>query len=165
MAKQPDDKHVEVIGWFQPHAPYNWDGMVADPKTGELVKELSLTKQSFVAECDINNIIKDFTQTGFVAHINQHAASGAFVDLPDQIDFQAGLDLVRQASDAFAALPAKLRARFGNDPAQFLDFMHDPKNQQEAIDLGLAIDTRPPSPAPAEPLSGPKAGDPVPAPK
>lgn len=161
-----DDKHVPVIGWFQPHAPYNWDGLVPDAKTGELVKEPSMTKQSFVAECDINNIVREFTTTGQLAHINEKAAMGAFVDLPDTIDFQQGLEIVRQAEASFAQLPAKVRARFGNDPAEFLAFMADPASQEEAIALGLATDTRPPRPAepPAE-QSGPKAAQTPPAPQ
>lgn len=139
-----DDKHIPVIGWFQPHAPYNWDGLVLDKKTGELVKEPSATKQSFVAECDINNIVREFTHTGQVAHINEKAALGAFIDLPDTTDYQQAVELARAGQVAFDQLPAQVRARFGNDPAQFLDFMGDPANQQEAIDLGLAVDNRPP---------------------
>lgn len=152
-----DKQHVPVIGWFQPHQPVDWDGYIADPKTGELVKEPSMTKQSFVAECDINNIVKEFTQTGQVSHVNEKARQGAYVDLPDSMDFQQGLEMVRAAETAFMTLPAQVRARFGNDPAQFLEFFQDPANQEEAIKLGLASDTRPPEPAP-------KAPDPAPAP-
>lgn len=154
MAK--DNEHVKVVGWFQPHAPYNWDGLVPDPKTGELVKEPSMTKQSFVAECDINNIVRDFTQTGQIAHINEKAAQGAYVDLPDTMDFQHGLELVRQAQASFDSLPAQVRARFANNPAEFLAFMGDPANQEEMIKLGLASDTRPPQPPEPPPETPPK---------
>ena len=35
-------------------------------------------------------------------------------------------------------LPAKARARFQNDPQQFMEFMNDEENIAEAIKLGLA---------------------------
>lgn len=154
-------KLPDVIGFYLPgDRSHDWTGLVADSKTGELVKEPSMTKQSFVAECDINNIVKDFTTHGMVTHINEKAAQGAFIDLPDQIDYQASLEIARSAQQAFDALPAQIRKRFDNDPAKFLDFMHDPKSQDEAIALGLAVDTRPPAKAPEEPPAPEKTPEP-----
>lgn len=147
MAKQSDREHEPARGFFHPHAPCNWDGLVPDPKTGELVKELSMTKQSFKEECDINNIIKEFGVTGIARHIREN--EGLFIDLPDALDFQESLNLVAKAQEAFAALPAQVRARFQNDAQAFLEFTADPSNQEEMIKLGLAKDLRPgPEPAP-----------------
>lgn len=163
-------KLPDVIGFYLPgDRRHDWTGEVTDPKTGELVKEPSMTKQSFVAECDINNIVHAFSQTGQIAHINERAAAGAFVDLPDSLDYQQAVELARAGDAAFMALPAQIRARFDNDPARFLDFVEDPANQQELIELGLATDMRPQAP-PAAP-SGPPSNDgapplvPPPAPK
>lgn len=147
MSKQSDREHIPVMGFFHPHAPVNWDGMVPDPKTGELKKEPSMTKQSFKEECDINNIIREFGVTGIATHVRQN--EGLYVDLPDPLDYQQAIDLARGARTAFDALPAQVRARFENDPEQFLSFMADPSNQEEMIKLGLAKDLRPgPEPAP-----------------
>lgn len=164
-------KLPDVIGFYLPgDRRQDWDGLVPDPKTGELVKEPSMTKQSFLAECDINNIVHAFTQTGQIAHINEKAAQGAFVDLPDSIDYQEAIEIARAGETAFMALPAHVRARFDNDPARFLDFIEDPRNQEELIKMGLATDTRPPQAPPAAP-SAPPPNDgapplvPPPAPK
>lgn len=141
------------VGWYRPHDPVDWTGEVLDPRTGELVKEPSMTKQEFKAECDINNIIKSFSVTGIVTHINEKAAQGAYIDLPDPMDFQEALGLVDQATKSFATLPSSVRSRFDNDPTKFLEFMANPDNQDEAIRLGLATDNRPPPPP--EPTPGP----------
>ena len=79
------EKIPTYIGWYRPHAPVNWDGLILDRKTGELVKEPSMTKQEFVAECDINNVIRSYQVTGIMAHLNERAAQGMFMDLPDPI--------------------------------------------------------------------------------
>lgn len=135
--------------FYRPHKRVTIDFTEVDLKTGELKPVPSLTKQSFVAECDINNILKQYQQTGVVKHINQKAEQGMYVDLPDELDFQASLETVRQATLAFDSLPSSVRSRFENDPSQFLEFMSNPANQDEMIKLGLATDTRP-SPKPPE---------------
>lgn len=147
------------IGWYRPHEPVNWDGLVPDPKTGELIKEPSMTKQSFMAECDINNIIKAFSTTGQIAHINEKAAQGAYIDLPDAMEFQEALHLSMAAQASFDTLPSGIRARFENDPAQFLEFMADPRNGPEMVKLGLATE-RAQAPSTSE-----NAQSPTPVPK
>lgn len=133
------------IGWYREHAPVNWDGMIKDPKTGKLVKEPSMTKQEFKAECDINNIIKAYQVTGIISHMNTKAQEGAFIDLPDPIDFQESLAIVANAQMAFAALPSSIRNQFENDPERFLAYVQDPANKEQLITWGLAKDTRPAS--------------------
>lgn len=146
------------VGWYRPHDPVNWDGMIKDPKTGKLVKEPSMTKQEFVPECDIHNILKQFSATGIITHMNTKSQEGSFVDLPDPIDFQESLALVEAARNSFAALPSSIRSQFSNNPEEFLAYVQDPANQQQLIDWGLATDNRPP-----EPLPAPPAPPPVPA--
>jgi phage internal scaffolding protein len=144
-------KLPDVIGFYLPGDRRNdQDNLVEDPKTGELVELPSMTKQSFKAECDINNIVRDFTPQYMAELTMMNLQSGKYQDLPDQTDYQMALEQLRQTDEAFASLPAKIRARFDNDPAQFLEFFQNPDNQQEMIDLGLAFDTRPPPP-PEEP--------------
>lgn len=137
------EKIPTYVGWYQPHRSVDWTGEVLDLKTGELVKEPSMTKQSFKDECDINNIVKAFQVTGIIAHINEKAAQGAYIDLPSALDYQESLNIALAAQASFDTLPASVRSRFDNDPAQFLEFMADPQNQDEMITLGLAKDTRP----------------------
>lgn len=156
-------KLPDVIGFYMPgDRRDDWSGEITDPKTGELVKEPSMTKQSFVAECDINNIIKEFTPQGLAALSLATMTGPGFEELPDAIDYQAALEIARSAEGVFAQLPAQVRKRFDNDPQAFLAFMGDPGNQDEMISLGLARDTRPPKvletpPAPPKGEEPPKA--------
>lgn len=150
-----------IYGHYLPHKRITYDNEVIDPKTGELVKLPSMTKQEFVKQCDINNIIKEFSLTGQINHINAQAAQGRFLDLPDDLDFQSSLHTVKAAQDAFQALPAAIRNRFHGDPAEFMAFCGNPSNAAELIELGIR--ERPPRKDPAkaptpEPASTPAPG-------
>lgn len=150
------------IGFYQPtDRSTDYTGELVNPVTGEVYKPVPRTKQSHMRECDINNIIKDFKVTGQIAHMNTAARNGAYVDLPDQIDFQQSLEVVRSATTSFSTLPSKVRERFGNDPGAFLAFMADPRNNQEIIEMGLATAPEPATP-PASPTAAP-AATPAPA--
>lgn len=102
----------------------------------------SRAKQSFKEECDINNILAQFKRTGIVRHITQRQA--LYMDLPSDIDLQTSLAIVRKADKAFSELPAKVRDRFGNDPARLLAALQDPRMTDELRDLGLLKPVRPP---------------------
>lgn len=92
------------------------------------------TKQSFKAECDIKNIMKRFEKTGQVAHLARNP--GAYMDLPEESDYQEAMNIVLQAERAFAALPSKVRQRFDNDPRVFLEFV-DLGDRAALAELGL----------------------------
>lgn len=147
--------YENLVGFYIPveQGPTNWTGLIPTGrilKTGEveMVKEPSMTKQEFKAECDINNIVKEYQLSGQIKHINEQAAKGMYADLPDSVDFQESVNLVNAAQASFDSLPAHTRARFNNSAFEFLQFFNDPANQEEAIRLGLAVDNRPPQPAP-----------------
>lgn len=95
----------------------------------------SLTHQSFKDECDINNIVKKYKRTGIVTHVTSKVSR--YDDLSDVPTFHEAMNIVASATQEFEQLPAALRKRFANDPAQFLDFVHDPKNVPEMRELGL----------------------------
>jgi len=123
----------------------------------------SLTRQEFVEECDVNNILTRFKQTGDVNLLNlteRKAMYGDFTGLPDS--YHSALNYVKGAEQAFLTIPADVRARFDNDPQKLLNFMSDPKNCDELVSLGLvkAPETPPTGPkGPAEPSSGPRDPD------
>lgn len=133
-------------GFARPHARVSFDGLLFNSQTGEFEKPKTRTKQSFKDECDINNILKQYSATGIVRHIRQEQPR--YADLPDDVDFQTAMNTVIQAESAFASLPSKVRNRFHNDPAEFLAFMADPKNLEEMYSLGLA--NRPPGDPPPQ---------------
>jgi phage internal scaffolding protein len=97
---------------------------------------LSLTKQSFKQECDVNNILKNYNKTGVMP---ENFNPGEYRDL-DGTDYQEYMQTVASANSMFEELPSALRKRFKNDPAQLLSFVHDDKNVAEALKLGLLRD-------------------------
>lgn len=99
-------------------------------------KDEPRTQQSSRDECDINSIVAKCLRG---ADLSLFARSdvpqyGDFTNLPD---YRTSLLMVNMARDMFMALPAELRFRFANDPAQLLDFLDDEKNRDEARKLGL----------------------------
>lgn len=100
----------------------------------------SRTKQSFRDECDVNQIMKRFKNSMGVDYLSRFNGyvDGQFGDFTGVVDYRSAIDQIRQARGVFDALPAKVRARFQNDPAAFLDFVQDPKNGDELVSLGLA---------------------------
>lgn len=105
----------------------------------------SLTQQHFAADADLNTIVERFGITDGsmpVAHLDPQAF-GDFSDVPD---LKEALDIVRRAQTNFAALPAKLRERFHNDPAALWNFVQNPDNDDESVRLGLVRRADPPTP-------------------
>lgn len=118
--------------------------------------EKSRTKQSQSDECDINKLMAKYQHTGQLTHINRSIASyGDFSTTDDYLS--ASLKLMA-ADRAFAELPAPIRAKFANNPKNFVAFVEDGDNYEEAFKMGL-IDpeaipvprTQPPEEIPPEP--------------
>lgn len=113
-----------------------------------------VTRQSMREECDINMILKRYQKSGMMAHVNAHTPE--YLDVSDVGDYRTAVERVERTALFFAGLPAKVRTRFGNDPAAFLDFMTDPGSEAEAIELGLVPKRKEeppvvPAPAPVVP--------------
>lgn len=134
--------------FYRPHKRVTFDNEYIDPVTGEVAKMPSMTKQEFKFESDINNVIKQFKPHHMAEMLRANMAAGNYADLPDSIDYQEALHLTAEAERAFMTVPSKVRERFGHDPAVFLAFTQDPKNQEELRVLGLA----PPLPSPVPPV-------------
>lgn len=96
----------------------------------------SLTKQSMSDDCDINAIMARFEKTGVLTSVNE--SSPRYGEYADVVDYDESLRIVMDAQEAFADLPAKVRAKFENDPGQFLDFVGNPANAEEMVTLGLS---------------------------
>lgn len=95
----------------------------------------SRTRQEFKDEADINVIMSRYQATGLPpGYVNQ--AEPQYGDIT-QIDYMSSLNTVRAATEAFQALPARLRDRFSNDPSNFISFVNDEGNRAEAEKLGL----------------------------
>lgn len=96
----------------------------------------SRTKQSFLAECDINRIMKKYQKGEIVTHVNKFP--GGYGDFIAPPDYHEAMNKVIAAQAMFGSLPSSVRSRFANDPGLFLAFVGDPKNTAELISMGLA---------------------------
>lgn len=95
---------------------------------------LGRTKQAFKDECNINTIINRFLRTGVMDFAQKNQARYGDVT---GIEYQSAMNTVAAAKSLFNELPAQLRDRFDNEPALFLDFVQDKRNEEEARELGL----------------------------
>jgi phage internal scaffolding protein len=96
----------------------------------------SRTHQSFKDECDINRIVESGRKGKQILHIN--SAMGDYIDTISIGDYQSSLNLVISANERFESLPATIRDRFANSPAEFIKFVGNPSNVDEMVKLGLA---------------------------
>ncbi len=94
----------------------------------------SRTKQEFKDECDVNLIVDAFTR-GAPLPVQIH--QGQFVDVSELGDYKTAVDTLMAADDVFAKLPGAVKDAVGNSPAGFLDFVNDPENADEMVQLGL----------------------------
>jgi phage internal scaffolding protein len=129
--------------------------------------ENSLTRQEFKDECDINHIMARYQSTGELPRLNQGTAQ--FLDVSASLQFQDSMNFIAEAQSMFNELPSRIRDRFYNDPAQFLDFCSNPKNTVELASMGLLTPeathaalnpSTPSSPTPTPPKSSTKAPEP-----
>jgi len=113
---------------------YNYDTNAASNASGLVCEEPTRTQQHHKEECDINVILERFGKTG---QLPINAISGTYGDFSGVHDYHTALNTLIAAESEFDALPAKIRAKFANEPANLIEFLNDPKNKNEAIELGL----------------------------
>lgn len=101
---------------------------------GTVNEEPTLTQQQYKESSDVNNIIKQYSETGVLPTHNKVAQ---FLDVSNIADYQQSLQTVFEAQKAFDSLPSHVRTRFENDPNKLLDFMSQTDNYDEALSLGL----------------------------
>jgi phage internal scaffolding protein len=108
-----------------------------------------------------------YHSTGELPRLNQGTAQ--FLDVSASLQFQDSMNFIAEAQSMFNELPSRIRDRFYNDPAQFLDFCSNPKNTVELASMGLLTPeathaalnpSTPSSPTPTPPKSSTKAPEP-----
>lgn len=115
----------------------------------------SRTKQEFKMECDINEVIRRWTKTGILPPPRAPEKYGDFTEVND---YQSAINHVKEADQAFSELPAHMRSRFNNSPAELLEFLQDDANGPEAVELGIIPapgQPAPPAPTPPQPEGEP----------
>lgn len=98
--------------------------------------EPTRTQQHMKDMCDINSILKRYRANGELPSLIKD--NPQFGDFSNVKDYQESLNIVLHANEQFAALSSHVREKFKNDPAEFLQFVSDPKNGEELVKMGLA---------------------------
>ncbi|QCQ85090.1 internal scaffolding protein [Blackfly microvirus SF02] len=125
-----DDPSDNIVFWTDPGA------------------DEDLVQHSMQAECDINTIMARYSSTGDLTHVKESAAE--YGDFYDVSDYKTGQDRLIAVQALFMELPATLRDKLNNDPAQFIEYATDEKNIEELRSLGLA---EPLPPTPVAPIT------------
>ncbi len=115
---------------------------VTGEKPGIKFDQPSQTLQSFKNDADINCIIARFENTGVLVDptvpVSRTPQFGDYSSMPS---YQEAQNVIVAANNAFNDLSAKIRERFGNDPAAYFDFVQSLKegseDYAEAIRLGI----------------------------
>ena len=84
-----------------------------------------LTEQSHKDSCDINLILRDYARTGFMRHALNN--QGRYDDVT-AVDYQEAMITVANVKSLFEGLPSEVRKEFNGDPANFLNYVQDPRN-------------------------------------
>lgn len=128
----------------------------------------TMTEQAHAKDTDINYILKNYTRTGMIKHAKDHA--GYYDDIDGQT-YHEMLNTVMEARNTFMEMPSAIRNKFNNDPGQFMDFVQNPDNIDEMVEMGILVGNDglkadgTPSGAPTETdHNGDGIPDPVPAP-
>lgn len=113
---------------------YNYDMNKAGDESALECKDPTKTQQHMADETDINVIVRRYTATGELPNRSQPPMSGDFTDAGGM---QEAMDLVVRARMAFMEQPAEIRARFNNDPVQFVEFCSDERNRDDMRRMGM----------------------------
>lgn len=129
--------------------PTTYNPARANELTGLVCNDPSLTQQNGKDQADINFIVNQFLKTGMLPQIPMPPSLEEFGEI---FDFQSAMDTLNEANRSFMALDAEIRGRFLNDPARFVQFVHDKIQEGESgledlRKMNLAV---PKTPAPAE---------------
>ena len=104
-------------------------------------KEPSMTQQQFKDECDINRIMDRYLKTGVLSDPLDRRGTPKYGDYAEIGDYMEHMNKVVEANEMFEALPASIRKRFNNNPAELVEFVMDVNNRAEAERLGLVEKT------------------------
>lgn len=100
----------------------------------------SCTKQEFVKDCDIKNLVRKHLAQGTIqslAVVNPKE----FGTFDQEFDYAQAMTMIGRARAQFDSLPVEIRNKLGNDPRKLLAYVHKPDEElisrREALKYGL----------------------------
>lgn len=113
-----------------------------------------LTQQHHAVDTNINTIVNRMIG----GHLpSQNVKQPFFADISGVGTFHEMQNFICKVNQNFMRLPAKIRARFKNDPRNLVEFLQDDTNRREAEALGLTAQK---AKEPKEPSAAPNADAP-----
>lgn len=99
----------------------------------------TLCLQYQVTETSIERLVKLANQNP--AYLNSFYSGledrePQYGECPSPLDYQDALEIIARGEEAFYDLPPEVRVKFSN-PVEFLTWLEDPANYDEANELGL----------------------------
>lgn len=98
---------------------------------------ISMTQQQFKDECDINNILRRYSEYGTCDHVMRK--EGRYVDCSDITakTFQEHLDFMMDFEEHFDTLPEKVKEYFDDDPTMLMEYLADERHYDKLAELGV----------------------------
>lgn len=127
----------------------------------DLSSENPKTEQHHRDHVSTQFIMNKAAKTGMMQHVRQEAPT--YSELPPRMHYQDAMNLIAAARSTFESIPAITREKFDNDPAQFLDFINNPENREQMLEMGFTDDHLPPPEPEPEPEPEPTP-EPIPSP-
>ena len=127
------DENGEIHNVFL-RTPYNYNTDNVSRETALTCETETKTQQQFKDEVDINTIVERFGVTGEMPEMREWPTQEEYLNV---FNYQEAMNITVKARETFMLMPAKLRARFQNDPQEFLQYMENSENIEESIKLGL----------------------------
>lgn len=99
------------------------------------------TDQTQKKMCDVNEITSKYIKANgkhrFESWMRSNPNAGTYTDIVQANSLMEAFEIVKTATDMFNALPSAAREKFKNDPLVLEQWLADPKNNDEAVALGL----------------------------
>ena len=124
MAQKPVENVIQFNNAYSPSR-----------KVQMIPKGESLTEQHHAESLDVHNVIKKYDRTGILSNVQKGKAM--YGDFTKVNEYQDALDLVNNSKSLFNELPSDIREKFSNNAGEFFEWITNPANNSEAIELGL----------------------------
>lgn len=122
------------------------DATAVDPGTE------MLTQQHLKEEVDVNNIVRRFG----LSELPRWSREGVYGDFTGISDYESAREKIASVDRAFMSLPADIRDRFRNDPAELVRFAESVSEDEFEAAMAPEASSEPAAPAPAAaPVSNP----------
>lgn len=107
-------------------------------KVGTVFPGKSKTQQGLAKTVELKRVLKN---SGVIPTVNKQPIYGDFTEFPD---LSRAIEIAEKANNAFLELPASVRAKFNNSPAEMSKWILKPENLEEARELGIVVQKQKP---------------------